>query len=238
MPHDSHEAIRQARAAGREAIREAREAAREQARQSRESLKEAIRRARDAESVARQAPAAEPDTRTRIQQIALDLFTEHGYEATSLREIAERLGVTKAALYYHFRTKDEIIESLVQDRVAGISELLEWAGDQPRSAEVRREFLRRYSDMLHEHGHHELMRFFERNQSSMGQHRAGAVMKGKLVEMLDILSDRDAPLTEQVRSSLAIFALHSTWFVLRDPDITDDQRRAAALEVALSLVAQ
>ena len=38
------------------------------------------------------------DTRARIQQVAVELFTEHGYEGTSLREIAERLGVTKAAL--------------------------------------------------------------------------------------------------------------------------------------------
>jgi AcrR family transcriptional regulator len=44
------------------------------------------------------------DTRTRIQDVALDLFIEQGYEATSLREIAEKLGVTKAALYYHFKT--------------------------------------------------------------------------------------------------------------------------------------
>src|SRR5262249_12854805 len=40
-------------------------------------------------------------TRERIQAIALELFAEQGYEKTSLREIAERLGVTKAALYYH-----------------------------------------------------------------------------------------------------------------------------------------
>ena len=38
------------------------------------------------------------DTRARIQQVALELFAEQGYERTSLREIAERLGVTKAAL--------------------------------------------------------------------------------------------------------------------------------------------
>ena len=50
--------------------------------------------------------------------VALELFTENGYEATSLREIAERLGVTKAALYYHFKTKDEIIDSLVDERIA------------------------------------------------------------------------------------------------------------------------
>jgi len=49
------------------------------------------------------------DTRTRIQAVALELFTEQGYDATSLREIAERLGVTKAALYYHFKSKEEIV---------------------------------------------------------------------------------------------------------------------------------
>ena len=47
------------------------------------------------------------DTRVRIQQVALELFAEQGYERTSLREIAERLGVTKAALYYHFKSKEE-----------------------------------------------------------------------------------------------------------------------------------
>jgi len=53
------------------------------------------------------------DTRTRIQEVALELFTEQGYEATSLREIAEALGVTKAALYYHFRTKEEILQAIL-----------------------------------------------------------------------------------------------------------------------------
>src|SRR5215469_16465337 len=47
-------------------------------------------------------------TRERIQAIALELFAEQGYEKTSLREIAERLGVTKAALYYHFKSKEDI----------------------------------------------------------------------------------------------------------------------------------
>ena len=57
-------------------------------------------------------------TRARIQDVALELFTEQGYEKTSLREIAERLGVTKAALYYHFKSKDEIVTSFVEDRLA------------------------------------------------------------------------------------------------------------------------
>jgi AcrR family transcriptional regulator len=52
------------------------------------------------------------ETRERILDVALELFNEQGYERTSLREIAERLGVTKAALYYHFKSKEDILLEL------------------------------------------------------------------------------------------------------------------------------
>ena len=44
--------------------------------------------------------------------MALDLFIEKGFDRTSLREIAEKLDVTKAALYYHFASKDDILMAL------------------------------------------------------------------------------------------------------------------------------
>jgi AcrR family transcriptional regulator len=50
--------------------------------------------------------------RERILDVALELFIEQGYDKTSLREIAERLDVTKAALYYHFERKDDILLEL------------------------------------------------------------------------------------------------------------------------------
>ena len=57
-------------------------------------------------------PPETASTRERILDVALDLFTEKGFDRTSLREIAERLGVTKAALYYHFSSKDDILMAL------------------------------------------------------------------------------------------------------------------------------
>ena len=51
-------------------------------------------------------------TRERILDIALELFTEQGYDKTSLRDIADRLGTTKAALYYHFKSKSDILLEL------------------------------------------------------------------------------------------------------------------------------
>jgi AcrR family transcriptional regulator len=54
----------------------------------------------------------EGDTRERILDIALDLFIEQGYDKTSLRQIAEPLGFTQAAIYYHFAAKADILIAL------------------------------------------------------------------------------------------------------------------------------
>ena len=57
-------------------------------------------------------PLEAVSTRSRILDVALDLFVEKGFDGTSLREIAERLGLTKAAIYYHFASKDDILMAL------------------------------------------------------------------------------------------------------------------------------
>ena len=49
-------------------------------------------------------------TRERILQLADDLFAEHGYPRVSMRMVAVAAGVTKPALYYHFRSKDALFE--------------------------------------------------------------------------------------------------------------------------------
>lgn len=54
------------------------------------------------------------DTRQRIQQVARELFAEKGVQRTSLQEIANRLDITKPALYYHFSSREELLRSIVQ----------------------------------------------------------------------------------------------------------------------------
>jgi AcrR family transcriptional regulator len=176
------------------------------------------------------------NTRTRIQRIALELFIEHGYEATSLREIAERLGVTKAALYYHFKTKEEIVTSLVDDRVAALDEIIAWAQSQPRTTQMRRELILRYSNELLDRLHHDTMRFMERNPTALKDQPATEKMRERMIGLVQLLSDGDDPLTKRLKGSLAIFAIHASWFTLRDPSITDEQRQVAAIEVALELI--
>jgi AcrR family transcriptional regulator len=51
-------------------------------------------------------------TRERILDVALDLFTDQGFDGTSMREIAGRLRITKPSIYYHFASKEEILMAL------------------------------------------------------------------------------------------------------------------------------
>jgi AcrR family transcriptional regulator len=176
------------------------------------------------------------DTRSRIQEIALELFTEQGYEATSLREIAERLGVTKAALYYHFKSKDEIAASFLADRAAAMVQVVEWGKQQPRTPQTRREVLTRYAEELRVSSHHKIMRFLERNQTALRNNPKSELMREIMISMVDLLCEPDEPFTIRLKCSLALFAMHAAWFVARDPDCTDEERSNAALTVAMELI--
>src|SRR5947207_12886220 len=129
--------------------------------------------ARGESPVRQRARAQSPrgGTRERIQSIALELFAEQGYEKTSLREIAERLGVTKAALYYHFKSKEDIVRSFTDDYFAELDALLDWAKDQPRGEENRRELLDRYVGVVL--ASNEVLRFLEQNRASVQSLEAG-----------------------------------------------------------------
>jgi AcrR family transcriptional regulator len=66
-------------------------------------------------------------TRRAILAVAQELFAAYGYAGTSVADITNRLGMSKAALYYHFRSKTEILQALLQEPIAAYSRLAEGA---------------------------------------------------------------------------------------------------------------
>jgi AcrR family transcriptional regulator len=176
------------------------------------------------------------NTRQRIQDVALELFAEQGYEKTSLREIAERLEVTKAALYYHFKTKEEIIVSLFEDLTKPIEDLIEWGRQQPHTLETKQEIVRRYGQALTDAA--PLFRFMQENQATVRELSIGEMFKNRMLSMRDIIIDPDADLTDQVRCISALFTMHAGMFVLQDIEGDPEAKRKAVLEVAIDLVTQ
>jgi AcrR family transcriptional regulator len=65
-----------------------------------------------------------PDTRERILETALDLFSERGYQASSMREIASRLKITKATVFYHFPSKAVLLATLCEPLTEDLEEVI------------------------------------------------------------------------------------------------------------------
>ena len=186
------------------------------------------------------------DTRARIQQVALELFAEQGYERTSLREIAERLGVTKAALYYHFKSKEDIVRSFTEDYFGRLDALIAWGREQPPGPQTAQELIDRYITIVMESG--EVFRFLERNQATIhgtedGKHRF-TQFRPRLAALMEVITGPDASLRSRIRAAAAIFAVStSCMFFMKDaPEAeldavlpappTQEELRAILLEFA------
>lgn len=89
------------------------------------------------------------DTRQRIQEVARDLFLQQGVQRTSLQDIADKLGITKPALYYHFASREDLVRSIV---VPLIEEGERFVADQESRGDTdARELLEGYFDFHYRH---------------------------------------------------------------------------------------
>jgi len=64
------------------------------------------------------------ETRNRILQSAVDCFSSHGYDVSSVAEICTAAGVSKGAFYHHFPTKQTVFLALMQSWLGGVDEQL------------------------------------------------------------------------------------------------------------------
>ncbi len=180
---------------------------------------------------------ARPDTRERIQSVALELFAEQGYDKTSLREIAERLNVTKAALYYHFKSKEDIVTSLVEDYFGEIDQLVAWGSTQPKTPASRAEVLRRYYGIVASAG--EVFKMLHHNQASVN-HLAAAKNRSELFRermdaLVGVLTEADPPLDSQLRAAMALASVSFGCMFYSERAEDPDKLRATVLDIAFEI---
>jgi AcrR family transcriptional regulator len=76
------------------------------------------------------APAPAPDTRQRLVDAAIALFIRHSFAGTSLQMIADELGLTKAAIYHHFRTREQLLTAILEPIIDKLSAVVDDAEEQ------------------------------------------------------------------------------------------------------------
>lgn len=154
------------------------------------------------------------DTRQRILDVALDLFTDQGYDGTSLREIAERLNVTKAALYYHFESKEDILMALhMRIHDFGRDALL-LIGEGPVTLELWGQLLDQIvGEML---AQRKLFLMHQRNEAVMEKlHREDHEAEHEDIQnqFRRVLGDERVPVRDRVRMAAAFGVVFSSLFM-------------------------
>jgi len=75
----------------------------------------------------------------QILAAAVDLFITHGYDATSVAAVAERLGLTKSALYHHYESKEHLLSVALDEALGGLEGVLDEQGARAGAAGARLE---------------------------------------------------------------------------------------------------
>ena len=175
------------------------------------------------------AASASDSRREDIRQIALDLFGRYGYERTSLRDIAERAGFTKAALYYHYPTKDALLNDLFAP-VIGEGDEIVARHREVRTRAQREALLSEYFDHLWEH--RLLLCHVACDLTVLSTTEVGA----RLVLHVDSLITAIAGSADVIPRTLAkaaLGALQGT-ITLSEPDIDVSLTRTLAVKAALA----
>lgn len=177
------------------------------------------------------------DTRQRAQRVALRLFAEYGYEGTSLRMIAEGLNITKAALYYHYKSKEEILAAVLSDFSGSVAGLADWGKQQPPGPEMRRELLRRYGELTVD-GVTAAAQLIQENQPALRDQPLAAEVQARIITLFDLLAGpgmltgADGPVAS-LRVKLAISALHMAG---EEAESGGRELMDAALDIACELL--
>ncbi|WP_174188925.1 TetR/AcrR family transcriptional regulator [Nocardia barduliensis] len=145
-------------------------------------------------------------TKIAIRDAAVKLFGAKGFEQTSLREVADAVGITKASLYYHYASKLDLLLAIIDPIVDHMRSVVVDLDQVPHDAESIRQVLRRYLRGLIHH------------------RDAGALVVRDTVAIVNIMADRYPDLRN---------ASHTLREWLAGPDPTEEARlrACAALEV-------
>jgi len=187
-------------------------------------------------------PRIRPGDRTRahILEVALELFSERGFEGASIRDLAEALGMTKSALYYHFANKEAIVTAIVGERLGELAELRDWVTTQPRTPGLLRRTALRWVGSTTP-GRIQGLRFAHANRPVMARLAAAqdgvGSFRGWFEEIVTLALPPDATVADRLLGLMALDTVSAAMFAARGGPATLDDILTAARAATIALTA-
>jgi AcrR family transcriptional regulator len=166
------------------------------------------------------------DTKKRIQAVARELFAEKGVQKTSLQEIADRLGITKPALYYHFQSREDLVRSIVQPLIDAGQEFLE---RQERTHDLdAKALLEGFFDFHYEHREDMLLILTE--MTTLAELGLIDVVLEWRARLTALLFGQEPTLEQATRGVMALGGMQDC--TMQFPDVPQDELRTATIAAA------
>ncbi|MCY1059132.1 TetR/AcrR family transcriptional regulator [Nannocystis sp. SCPEA4] len=166
------------------------------------------------------------DTKARIQAVARELFMQQGVQQTSLRQIADRLGITKPALYYHYDSREALVASMFQPLIDDMERHL--AALEARAPGDPRALLADHFDLLGRH--RDLITMLVRDLSILADLDLATRMFEWRHRLMTLLIGPNPPLAARVRAVVAIGGMSDT--AVEFPEVPMETIKTAAVEAA------
>ncbi|WP_204032335.1 TetR family transcriptional regulator, partial [Sinosporangium siamense] len=177
-------------------------------------------------------PGATQATSQRILDAARALFAARGYRATSMQAVADRVGITKAALYYHFASKDEILRHLTLPLLDELEEVLNEAETHGAPEAVRWRAIEGYVDVHLRH--RETLSMLVRDMTLLVQAPVAERFRAAITLANDLVAGPGCDLEERVRACQVVAGLGDPVLLFRDVPV--DRLRRLILDGARALL--
>jgi AcrR family transcriptional regulator len=165
----------------------------------------------------------------RIARLALDRFRVDGFVGTSIADLAGALGVSKAAIYYHYRSKDALLHRLIDPLLDAIDACI---GDHTTPARTPRQLLGAYLAVLL--AHREVVPLIATDVAVLNHPRIGPRVRAQNQQLRTLLAAPDTDVAARVRAEAALGAIWRP--LIADPplDLTDPTHQHTLIDAAVA----
>ena len=168
----------------------------------------------------------------RIARLALDRFRVGGFVGTSIADLAGALGVSKAAIYYHYRSKDALLHRLIDPLLDAIDTCIH---DQDTAARTSRGLLGSYLSVLL--AHREVVPLVATDLAVLNHPRIGPRLRAQNQQLRTLLADPDTSVPARLRAEAALGAIWRPLVAEPPLDLSDPIHQHTLIDAALAALA-
>ena len=165
----------------------------------------------------------------RIAQLALARFRVSGFVGTSIADLAGALGVSKAAIYYHYRSKDALLHRLVDPLLDAIDACI---GDHNQPRRTARQLLGDYLAVLL--AHRDVVPLITIDVAVLNHPSIGPRLRGQNHQLQSFLTGPDTSVSARLRAEAALGAIWRPLIAEPPLDLTDPTHQHTLIDAAVA----